>query len=50
MSNFWSGMLFHRQLVGYNAGPQTLIKIKGIKLKIEGKYREKIRTAFFKKN
>lgn len=48
MSNFWAGMLFHRQLGRYDVGPQTLMKIRGIKLKIQGKYGEKVRAAFLR--
>lgn len=39
--NFWAGMLFHRQLVKCDIGPQTLMNIKGIEVKIQGKYGEK---------
>lgn len=48
MSNFWAGMLFHRQLVRYDVGPQTLMKIKGIKFKTQRKYGEKVRAAFLR--
>lgn len=48
MSNFWAGMLFNRQLVRYGVGLQTLMKIKGIKLKIQRKCGEKVRAAFLR--
>lgn len=48
MSNFWAGMLFHRQLVRYDVAPQTFMKIKGIKIKIQGKYGEKERAALLR--
>lgn len=45
--NFWAGMLFHRQLVKCDIGPQTLMKIKGIEVKIQGKYGEKVKKKKF---